>query len=155
VAALTLGGLFGDVIVYHLGARIGQGLVRPRWLWVPRVDPERLEQMKRLLDRHGFKVLFIARFLVGLRFPVYLAVGASKMSFRRFFIIDAACASLVCGSFFALSYFLSERYGDVIYRWIRTGEFLVTLTVVASLVAALLIVRWRRRRAQRTASPRS
>lgn len=145
LAALVLGGLVGDAVVYAIGTRLGDGILA-RHRWLPRVNPVRFEQVRGLLERHGFKVLFVARFLVGLRFIVYLAVGASRMSFRRFMLIDAVCAALVIGSFFALSFFLSDRYGDVIYGWLRTGEFLVTAAVVGAGLVVLGVLRWRRAR---------
>ena len=56
------------------------------------------------------------------------------MRFRRFFLIDLFCATMVIGTFFGLSYFLSDRYGETIYYWIREAE--VWLTVIVLLVAA-------------------
>ncbi len=153
LVALLAGCLVGDAVVYAVGMRIGDGVVRRPRPWMPKVDPARLAQMQALLARHGFKVLFAARFLVGLRFLVYLAVGASRMPFRRFMIIDTACAAFVIGAFYSLCFFLSQRYGDAIYGWVRTGEFLTTATVVVLGVAALMFVRWRRKRAIKAGPP--
>ncbi len=141
--------LLGDSAVYAMGAfarhHAGE---RVRW-WFPTVSPERLQRTRELLHRHGFKVLLVARFLVGLRFAVYLAVGASRMSFARFLLVDSVCVVAVVGSFFALSHQLGQRYGDAVFETIHTGHVIVTAVVVAVLVVAFFVVRWRTGRAAR------
>jgi membrane protein DedA with SNARE-associated domain len=71
--------LLGDCAVYGLGRWAGRAGGRLRWL-MPRVSDERLRSTQALLHRHGFKILLVARFLVGFRFAVYLAVAASRLS---------------------------------------------------------------------------
>jgi membrane protein DedA with SNARE-associated domain len=76
---------------------------------------------------------------------VYLASGIMRVPFRRFIVFDLICATTVIGTFFGLSYFLSERYGDSIYHWIHDAEMTVTAVVVVGLVIAALWW-WRRHR---------
>jgi membrane protein DedA with SNARE-associated domain len=135
--------LLGDSAVYALGAFARQHAgARVRW-WFPRVKEERLEQTRQLLHRHGFKVLILARFLIGVRFPFYLAIGASRMSFARFLLVDSACVAAVVASFFGLSYVLGERYGEAVFDNIHRGHVVFTLVAIGVAIVAFFVWRWR------------
>ena len=93
-----------------------------------------------MIRRHGLKVFFLARFMVGIRAPVYLTAGVLRMSFRRFVLIDAFCATCVVGLFFGLSY----AYGERVAGWIRDSEVGLTVLVAIAAVAVLGVFLWRR-----------
>jgi membrane protein DedA with SNARE-associated domain len=150
VVVCMVAALLGDSAVYALGSFAARHAgARVRW-WFPRITDERLAKTQELLHRHGFKVLLIARFLVGLRFAVYLAVGASRMSFARFLVVDTVCVIAVVGTFFALSQALATRYGDAMFATIHTGHLVVTAVVVVAVVIGALWWRWRSARAAAT-----
>jgi membrane protein DedA with SNARE-associated domain len=92
-------------------------------------------------------MFLLARFLIGLRSPVYLTAGILRIPFRRFLLIDLVCATSVIGTFFGLSYL----YGETILHWVRRAEILLTV-VVALAVAGGAIYLWRRHRPSRSAS---
>jgi membrane protein DedA with SNARE-associated domain len=139
VGACLLGALAGDCVMYWIGHHFGRRVLREHHWWTRFIKPEREAQMEHLLQDHAFKVLFLARFLVGIRSPVYLSAGILRLPFRRFILIDLFCATAVIGTFFALSYFI----GEGVLRWIRRGEW--TLTAIAVVViASVAIYLWRR-----------
>ena len=152
VIVCMVAALLGDCAVYALGAFASHHAgERMRW-WFPRVSDERLARTKALLHEHGFKVLLVARFLVGLRFAVYLAVGASRMSFARFVLVDSVCVVAVVGSFFVVSHQLGARYGDALFDTIHTGHVIATAVIVALGTASFFLYRWRAARAQGSAT---
>jgi MYXO-CTERM domain-containing protein len=102
---------------------------------------ERQAEYEAAILRHGFKVLLLARFMVGVRGPVYLSAGVVRVPFRRFALWDLVSATLVVGLFFSVSY----RYGDSIARYLSDAERALTLIVLAALLVAALFA-WRRRR---------
>ena len=140
VACLS-GALLGDCLIYAIGRRWGPGLLvaHPRFAKLLKADRE--EKFEEAIERHAFKVLLLARFMVGIRGPVYLAAGAVRMPFRRFVMYDAIGVSIVVGGVFALSY----AYGDAVLGWIRHAEMGVTITVLA-VVAAVAVYLYRRHR---------
>jgi membrane protein DedA with SNARE-associated domain len=99
-------------------------------------------KIEEMIRKHGFKVFFLSRFMVGIRAPVYLTAGVLRMSFRRFMLIDACCATAVVGLFFGLSY----AYGERVATWLRRSEIGFTVLVVAAGVAVGLYFLWRRYR---------
>ena len=84
--------LFGAVVgdMHHVLDRIPfrRGILRDHRWFARFVTPEREEQIEENFRLHGFKVFFLARFLVGIRSPVYLTAGILRVSFRRYFLID-------------------------------------------------------------------
>ncbi len=128
LAACGVGALLGDSVMYGIG-RLGRGWIG-RHAWFSRiVHLEREEQVRHLIARHGIKVFFAARFMVGVRGPLYVTLGILKVPFWRFIIIDTICASVVVGVFFSLSYF----FGQSVLKWIRQGEWLISILLIAAL----------------------
>ena len=109
-----IGVLVGDLVVYGIGRHFGRSFVREHPWWARFVDAKREAQIERMIQ-HGLKVFFLARFLVGLRSPVYLAAGVLRMPLRRFLLIDLFCAQRRRWHFFLLSFY----FGQTIVLWIR------------------------------------
>lgn len=145
LASCLVGAMAGDSIMYWIGYQFGRSVIREHRWWARFVKPEREAKIEQMIEHHGLKVLFLTRFLVGMRTPFYLAAGVLRVPFRRFIVMDLFCATTVIGLFFGLSYF----FGPTVAQWIRGAE--VWLTVVVVLVVAVVVgsVYWRRRRRER------
>jgi membrane protein DedA with SNARE-associated domain len=129
LASCLVGALLGDSVMYGIG-RLGRNWVKHH-AWFSRVvHLEREEQIKRLIARHGIWFFFGARFMVGVRGPLYVTLGVLKVPFWRFVLIDSVCASSVVCVFFALSYF----FGQAVLGWIKQGETLFSVLAIAALV---------------------
>jgi membrane protein DedA with SNARE-associated domain len=141
--ACLFGALVGDSLMYAIGYHFGHNLLRehPKFARFLRADRE--AQFEQAIGRHGFKVMLLSRFMVGVRGPVYLAAGVVRMPFRAFLLYDSVCATLVVGTFFGLSY----AYGEQIARILRDAELTFTLVVLVliALIALWMIRRHRRR----------
>ncbi len=87
--------------------------------------------------------VFSQSFLIGVRFPFYLAIGASRMSFARFLLVDSVCVAAVVASFFGLSYVLGERYGEAVFDNIHRGHVAFTLTAIGVAIVAFFVWQWR------------
>ncbi len=130
LAACIVGCLLGDSMMYYIGRRFGRTLLQRHRLWNRLITPEREEQIETQIKEHGLKVFFLARFLVGVRGPVYLTAGILKVPYKRFLAIDALAASIVNAIFFTLAYF----YGKSVLAWVRQGEMRLTLLVAIAVV---------------------
>ncbi|MCA9237877.1 MAG: DedA family protein [Planctomycetales bacterium] len=140
--ACLAGALVGDAIMYQIGARFGHGLLLKHPKLAKLVGADREEHFEQAIHRHGFKVLLLARFMVGVRGPVYLAAGMIRMPFRRFLMWDLVCATLVVGAFFGLAYY----YGQDIATLLRDAEKTFTLVVLLVVLAVVFYVLRRQRR---------
>jgi membrane protein DedA with SNARE-associated domain len=101
-----------------------------------------------MFAKHGLKVFFVARFLVGLRTPVYLTAGILRVSFRRFFLIDLICATAVVGTFFGITYKFGQN-SDKILKMVREAQVGLSIGVAIALacVGFYLWRRWQRKKA--------
>jgi membrane protein DedA with SNARE-associated domain len=91
IAAGALGALAGTTAGFAVGRWGGEGLllsVGARF----RQSPERVQQLRHGFAARGTVLLFISRFVTGLRNVAGLAAGASGMSLRRFLPVSAAAA---------------------------------------------------------------
>ena len=87
-----LGVLVGDGIMFAAGRIWGQKILR--FKPIARImTPKRYEQVQEKFDKYGNWVLFVARFLPGLRTAVFVTAGISrKVSYLRFIIMDGLSA---------------------------------------------------------------
>lgn len=140
-AACLVGALLGDSILYGIGYHFGHNLIRRHPRLAQMLHAEREAQIERMIRKHGLKVFFVARFMVGVRAPMYLAAGVLRMKYRYFLLVDLFCATCVVALFFGLAF----RYGESIRGAIRGYEVAFTVVVCVA-VAALSLYMWLRSR---------
>ena len=140
--AALLGALLGDMAMYAIGYHFGHGLAMRHPKLSKLVGGQREAYFEQSIQRHMFKVMLLARFMVGVRGPVYLSAGVARVPFRKFVLYDLFCATLVVGTFFWLAFF----FGDNIVELIRDAELGFTLVVL--LVLLILFLWWLRRQRQ-------
>jgi membrane protein DedA with SNARE-associated domain len=146
-AATLLGALVGDAAMYGIGRKFGHSLARRHPRLAHLVHAEREEHFEQAILRHGFKVLLLARFMVGIRGPVYLAAGVVRMPFRRFLLWDLVCATIVVSLFFALSYSLGAYLDrETIRGMVRNTEVTITVIVLVLAIGAVAFFALRRHR---------
>jgi membrane protein DedA with SNARE-associated domain len=138
-ACCLSGALIGDCIMYYIGYHFGRGVLKDHRWWARFLTPEREARIEEKFRKHGLGVFFVARFLVGVRSPVYITAGILRVSFRRFLCIDLICATVVVGTFFSLTYFFGKPIAD----WVRHAEIWSTV-IVTLIVLAAGIYLWRR-----------
>ena len=147
LASCLIGALLGDSMLYAIGYHFGHNLVKAHPRLAHLLHAEREAKMEQLINQHGLKVLFVARFMVGIRAPVYLSIGILRTPFRKFLLFDAFCATAVVSLFFGLSYL----FGDNVKIWIRDSEKVFTAVVVGAVLVGLLIFWIRRRKLKKLA----
>ena len=137
--------ILGDCSMYAIGYHFGHGLLRDhRWFaWL--LNPRAERKMERQIRDHGMKALFITRFLVGVRSPVYVAAGILRVPFRYFIFWDVISASVVVSVFFGLSYLCAEQINNLWTR-IREAEIALTVGAIAAVLGVCIYFYLRHRR---------
>lgn len=125
-ASCLFGALLGDSIMYFIGRRLGHGYLRQHPKFARFVDPQKEEKFERAVTDHGFKLVLLTRFLIGVRGPVYFAAGAARVPYWRFFLWDLVAASIVVSVVFGLGYY----YGEQISGWVKKTEYALTAIVI-------------------------
>ncbi|ULJ61646.1 DedA family protein [Wielerella bovis] len=93
MAIVGFGGVMvGDGIMFLLGKFYGERILRFKPV-ARLMPPKRYAQVRQKFDRYGNRVLFVARFLPGLRSPIFLTAGMSgKISFWQWLMMDGFAA---------------------------------------------------------------
>jgi membrane protein DedA with SNARE-associated domain len=130
------GVLFGDMLVFLVGRTFGVRALR--WRWVAHLlPPRRHAQVKAKFVRYGNRLMFVARFLPGLRTAVFLTAGMThRVSFLRFLAFDGLAALISVPFWVWLGYFGAENRAWVL-EWVHRGQGAITLVVIGVVVATI------------------
>lgn len=123
-----LGVMIGDGFIFWLGYHYGRRLTRRGFF--ARILPEsRLNEVKVRLDKNGEKLLFFARFMPGLRAPIFFSAGALHYSPLKWFLYDGAAALLSVPAIISLVYYGGDRLDEVV-RLIQKVEHGIVVGII-------------------------
>ncbi|MCW0201187.1 MAG: DedA family protein [Rhodanobacter thiooxydans] len=141
------GVLLGDCAIFLLGHHYGARILR--WRFVARVlTPARYAKVQEKFDQYGNRLLFLARFLPGMRTTVYLTAGTThRVSVLRFLLIDTMAALISVPIWVYLGYFGADNH-EWLVKWMHRGQS--SLWVLGGiLLLTVLVLWWRHRRRTR------
>jgi membrane protein DedA with SNARE-associated domain len=146
------GALIGDNIGFAIGHFGGHRLAERYGRYVF-LTPERLDKATAFFERHGGKIIIIARFVEGLRQANGIIAGTTGMHWRRFLVFNAIGAALWVGVWVTIGY-VSGNHIDSIYATAIRYDAYIGAAVVVLLIAyiARRVVRRRRARAAQSTS---
>ena len=142
VAVAIVGILAGDVLMFVLGRHYGERALRLRWVAFL-LTPKRYALVQAKFSRFGNRLMFVARFLPGLRSPIYLTAGMTRrVSFIRFFLLDTLAALISAPIWVYLGYYGAQNH-DWLLKWLDRGKLIV---IIVAAVILVFIVRyfWKR-----------
>jgi membrane protein DedA with SNARE-associated domain len=91
---VAMGGiLLSDVLMFFVGSGFGYRLLQV-WPLSKVLNRERIAAAERNFKRSGYRYVFTARFLPGLRTVVFFTAGVLKLRFGRFLLFDFLGASI-------------------------------------------------------------
>jgi len=141
------GVLFGDSLMFLVGRYLGVRAMRLRWVAVL-LTPQRYAKVQAKFDRYGNRLMFVARFLPGLRTAVFFTAGMThRVSFIRFIAFDGFAALISVPFWVWLGYYGAENR-DWLLAWIKRGQSSIAV-LVALLVFGIGWLIWRRARKRR------
>jgi len=136
IAAAAGGAIVGDNISYAIGKYAGEHTVKGLF----RSDKARrgFEWAEEQLERRGFYIIVIARFIPGGRTAVTFSSGYTHaMPWRRFILADV-CAGLIWGTYAAmLGYIGGKTFEDQPWKGLLLG-FVIAIGVAVGIEA----IRW-------------
>ena len=138
----------GDNIGYTIGRFGGRALVE-RWGKYVFITPARLDKAEAFFNKHGGKIITIARFIEGLRQANGLIAGITEMHWLKFFVFNALGAALWVGTWVSVGYFAGQHI-TTIYHDI-TNYSLYAAIVAVVLIAVWVFVRVRRHHKEKEA----
>jgi membrane protein YqaA with SNARE-associated domain len=130
VIATTLGSISGCLILYYLGRKGGEALVRRRFA------PANVERAMAAFQRHGMIAVLIPSLLPPpAPFKIFvLLAGVAGIDARRF----VAAIAIGRGVRYLTLGFLAVEYGDRALEYMRENGTFVALVVVGTLLAGFV-----------------
>lgn len=141
----TVGSVVGALILYGLGAWLGYDrlhrLAGHRWFVIS--SQKDLERGQDFFERHGSKVVLLARFVPFLRSVVSIPAGVVGMPVVKFLTLTAIGSGLWNAVFVALGWLLGEKW-DSVQGWLGPVSYVVLGLLAVGLI--WLVVRKLRHR---------
>ncbi|VEH66633.1 DedA family membrane protein [Rodentibacter pneumotropicus] len=141
-----VGVLAGDSCMYWLGRVYGTKILRFRPMRKI-ITLQRLKMVREKFVRYGNRVLFVARFLPGLRAPIYMVSGITRrVSYTRFLLIDF-CAAIISVPIWVYLGEFGARNLDWLHEQIQKGQMVIYILVAA--IALFLFWKWKKSKKQK------
>ncbi|MEV7230483.1 DedA family protein [Polymorphospora sp. NPDC051019] len=148
--AATAGSVLGALLLYWLGAAVGEDRLK-RWLdKVPLVDLEDLEKADRWFERHGRWAVLFGRMVPVVRSLVSIPAGADRMPLVQFTALTTLGSGIWNSIFIGLGFALGSRWQQVDRYYNYFDYAIIGLFVV--LIAWWVVKKLRKRRAKARAS---
>lgn len=142
-----VGVLAGDAAMFMIGRHLGPHALRQRWVALL-LTPRRYARVQKKFARYGSRLMFVARFLPGLRSPIYLTAGMTRqISFRRFLLLDGLAALISVPLWVYLGFYGALNH-EWLLLWIKRSKIGVGL-ILAAIVLIIIAIAWQRTRRRR------
>jgi membrane protein DedA with SNARE-associated domain len=121
-----------DFIVYLLGRKFGEP-IRKLPLFKRYLCDRKLAMAQAAFDKHGGKLIFIGRFMPGLRTPIYFTAGKFKIPAWKMLLMDGLAALLSAPALMLAGYYFCNHL-EKVWKWAKQGQLGVfgVLLVVAA-----------------------
>jgi membrane protein DedA with SNARE-associated domain len=141
------GAVIGDNIGFAIGHFGGRRLVERygRYIFLTK---ERIDKAQGFFERHGGKIIVVARFIEGLRQANGIIAGISGLHWAKFLFFNAIGAALWVAVWVTVGYVSGDNI-DTIYN--DATRYSTYFAIAFGVVVLAFIARfvWRRRRAKR------
>ncbi len=139
-----VGVIVGDSCLYFIGRWWGPRLVEYSWVKKRLLPPDRMERIRKNFDDYGVRILLFARLTPGIRAPIFLTAGLTRLSIARFVLADGIYAIPGVSLLFFLGYWFTDRMVAIVKKDVEMAKTIIILVVVLA-VAGYFLYRFLRR----------
>jgi membrane protein DedA with SNARE-associated domain len=137
--------LGGDSLAFGLGRGFGTKLLASRFTH-RYFTPRRQRRVRAYFRSYGSRVVFVARFLPGLRFSIFLSAGMLHVRPHVFLLYDSMAALLSVPFLVYTAWFFGDQIDSVI-KWSKRSEYgILALVGVVAVYVAIKLYRKRKNR---------
>lgn len=133
-----VGVIVGDTFLYGIGRVWGARLVESPLIKGRFLPPERLDSIRENFTKYGVKILLFARLTPGIRAPIFLTAGITRLPLMQFLIADGIYAIPGVSFLFFLGYFFTDRIISLIKDEAELVKSIIILVVVVGLAGYFL-----------------
>jgi membrane protein DedA with SNARE-associated domain len=132
------GVLLGDSVIFHFGRRFG-----PRVMKLPVLrgilTPARLEKMEGYFQSYGDRIIFMGRFMAGVRAPLFMTAGVLGHPYGKFILYDGLAATISVPLLVLMANHFGEEIDQLKHMLIRTQKAL--FIIIPAVVIIWLVFR--------------
>lgn len=133
-----LGVVVGDSLIFALGAHYGRKLTK-KWIFHKLLPDHRLDSVRSKFHARGNKLIFAARFMPGLRAPIYFSAGTLHLPFRVFLFYDGIAALMSVPLIIGLVYQFGDNLEQVV-SYVERAEHGILFVIVSFIL--LVLAKW-------------
>jgi len=142
------GVMIGDSIIFFAGRFLG-GRLRTSRRFQRMLPTAKQVKVEALFERYGSAVLFLGRFLPGVRAPIFFSAGSMRVRYLKFFLFDGLAALVSVPFFVWLGHWLWFEFQDDIQelenKLLRTHSYSLWFAMgIAVLIGLVVLYRVRR-----------
>lgn len=139
-AVCMAGVLLGDGTVFFLGRRFGPA-IKSKGIFRKIVNDRIDQKVAHIMQRFGDKVIFMARFMPGLRTPIFMTCGIYQVKPWKFFLLDGLAAIISVPLWIYVGYFFGKNLEtlEVRIKQFQYGIYGVLVAAVAGFIAYSLM----------------
>lgn len=142
--------ILGDSGAFFMGRQFGRRVLASRFARRT-FTPRKQLRVRAYFRKYGSKVVFVARFLPGLRFSIFFSAGTLHLRPSVFIVYDCLAALISVPALVYASWYFGDYIEGVVKYARRTEHGLLVVVVV---IAAIVVVReWRKRRNRKAPLP--
>lgn len=130
-----LGIILGDSIIYYLGAVYGRKLTK-KWFFGKLITEDRLTVVRKEFHKRGNKVIFAARFMPGLRAPIFFSAGTLHLPYRVFLFYDGFAALISVPTIIGAVFYFGDQL-DRVVRVVQRIEHGIVFVIAAIVLAVV------------------
>lgn len=127
------GVVIADGILYCLGRFGGRRLLNAGWVRRHLLPPKKREEIESNFHKYGVRILLGARFLPGIRAPIFVMSGVLHMPFSRFLFADLIYAIPGVTLLFFVSFWFTDSFVAIFHA--VEGQ----VNVIRNLIVLLII----------------
>jgi membrane protein DedA with SNARE-associated domain len=134
-----LGVLIGDGTVFFMGRRFGHRI--KSFPIIRKVLNEKTDKrVEHIFNKYGKKVIFFARFMPGLRTPIFMTSGIYRVSPWTFLILDGFAALISVPLWIHVGYLFGKNLEDLEKKMqeFQLGFYVILVVVIALIVGVNL-----------------
>ncbi len=136
--------ILGDGCLYAIGRIWGPKLLQLHWVRTRLLTPERLMKIEQNFQQYGVRILLFARLTPGIRAPIFITAGLTRLSLFRFVLADGIYAVPGVSLLFFLGYWFTEGMVNLIQRDVEKVKHIIIVVVIGA-VALYVLYRFLRR----------
>ncbi|MGY3803503.1 DedA family protein [Pigmentibacter ruber] len=136
------GVLIGDSTMFFLGRIYGKRLLKVRF-FSKIVTEKRYTWIQEKFAKHGFWLIFAARFMPGLRSPIFVVTGITRqVSYLKFLLTDGFAAIISVPVWVYLGFWGERQLSDLnlLDHYVKKGQY--GIFAILGIAIVTLIIVW-------------